>query len=81
MRRSWTGGGISVSLDDRVVSWKPHPSHLVSDCPRERSTVSPIPFLNALRENVRSEVCLEGLVGIDLPSIYEGCVVTHVLAD
>ena len=70
-----------MSPDDRVVSGKPHPSHLVSKCPREWPLVSLIPFLNALRESIGSSVGLEGLVGIDLPCIYEECMVGHVLAD
>jgi len=43
--------------------------------------VSLIPFLDTLREDAGSKVGLEGLIGIDLPRIYEECVVTHVLAN
>jgi len=70
-----------MSLDNRVILRKPHPSHLVSNCPREWSLVSLIPFLNALGERVGSKVGLECLIGVDLPRIHEICVVSHVLAD
>ena len=70
-----------MGLNDRVVLWKPHPSHLVQDAPRERSLVSPIPFLNVLRENIGSNIGLDGLVVINLPWISEQQMISHVLAN
>ena len=56
-----------MGLDDCVVLRKSQPSHLVNYGPREWSLVSPVPFLNVLRENVGSEIVIEGLVVINLP--------------
>jgi len=70
-----------VGLDDRVVLWKPQPSHLVGDGPREGPLVSLIPFLDPLREHVGGEVGVEGLVVINSPRIPEEHVVSHILAD
>ena len=81
MGRGGAGGRIAVGLDDRVILWKPQPSHLVSYRPREWSLVSLVPLLNILWESVRSEIRLEGLVCIGLPCIEEVCMVGHVLAD
>jgi len=33
MGRGWANGGISISLDNRVVPGKPHPSHLTNGAP------------------------------------------------
>ena len=81
MGRSRTRRGITVGLDDCVVLWKPQPSHLVGDGPRKRSLVSPIPFLDILRENVGGKIGVEGFIVIDSPRIYEKHMVSHVLAD
>ena len=70
-----------MGLDDRVVLWKPQPSHLSSYGPREWSLVSPIPFLNVLGKDIGSEICLKGLIVINLPRVSEIYVVGHVLAD
>ena len=81
MGRCGAGGGIAIGLDDRVILWKPQPSHLVSYRPREWSLVSLVPLLNVLWESVGSKICLEGLICIGLPRIKEVCMVGHVLAD
>ena len=70
-----------MGLDDRVVSRKPHPSHLADDGPREWPLVSLIPFLDSLRENVGGEIRVDGFVVINSPWISEKRVVGHVLAD
>ena len=54
---------------------------MVKEGPREWPLVSLIPFLDPLRENVGSEVGVEGLVGINSPRIPEKHVVAHILAD
>jgi len=33
MGRGWANGGISMSLDNRVVLGKPQPSHLINEAP------------------------------------------------
>ena len=81
MGRSWARRRIAMGLDDRVVLWKPHPSHLASQSPREWPLVSPIPFLNPLREDVWSEMGLESVVIVNPPCIWEQHVVRHVLPD
>ena len=81
MGRGGARGRIAVGLDNRVVLWKPQPSHLISYRPREWSLVSHVPLLNILWESVGSKIRLEGLVGSGLPRIEEVCMVGHVLAD
>ena len=81
MGRCGASGRIAINLDDRVVLWKPQPSHLVKYGPRERSLVSLIPLLNILWKRVGSKIGFEGLICIGLPCIKEICVVGHVLAD
>ena len=81
MSGSWAGRRVAIGLDDRVVLRKPQPSHLIAYGPRERPLMSLIPHLNVLRENVGSEIGVEGLVIINLPRISEIHMVSHVLAD
>ena len=70
-----------MGLNDRVVLWKPHPSHLIQDTPREWSLVSPIPFLNLLRENIGSEMGVECFTVINSPWVCEHYMIGHVLAN
>ena len=81
MGRGGAGGRVAIGLDDRVVFWKPQPSHLVRYRPRERSLMSLIPLLNILWKFVGSKIRLEGLVGSGLPCVYEQRMVGHVLSD
>ena len=69
MSRSGVGGRIAVCLDDRVVLWKPQPSHLVGCGPWEQPLVSLVPLLNQLLESVRRKIGLDGFVGIGLSRI------------
>ena len=70
-----------MGLDDPAVLWKPHPSHVIYSKRRERSLVSPTPFLKVLRENVGSKMDLVGIVVIHSPWVCEQYVIGHVLAD
>ena len=69
-----------MGLDNRVVLWKPHPSHLVSNGPREWTPVSPFPFLDPLRKDIGSKVGAKGFVAINPPRISDQYVIGHVLA-